>query len=160
MELNDSTIKKLRWLIVFAVVAVVAGFNYRSLFGFAVKLFGFLTPLLFGGVMAFIFHVPMQRIEKLLPLKKESRLLRPISLCLSIIFVVGIVVLVIFVVMPQVFDTLLSLQNSFPAFLTSIQKEAELLFAQFPEVADYINGIQIDWKSFLDRVVEFLTTGA
>lgn len=160
MELNDSTIKKLRWLIVFAVVAVVAGFNYRSLFGFAVKLFGFLTPLLFGGVMAFIFNVPMQRIEKLLPLKKESRLLRPISLCLSIIFVVGIVVLVIFVVMPQVFDTLLSLQNSFPAFLTSIQKEAELLFAQFPEVADYINGIQIDWKSFLDRVVEFLTTGA
>lgn len=160
MELNDSTIKKLRWLIVFAVVAVVAGFNYRSLFGFAIKLFGFLTPLLFGGVMAFIFNVPMQRIEKLLPLKKESKALRPISLCLSIIFVVGIVVLVIFVVMPQVFDTLVSLQNSIPAFLTGVKAEAELLFAQFPEMADYINSIQIDWKSFLDRVVEFLTTGA
>lgn len=160
MELNDSTIKKLRWLIVFAVVAVVAGFNYRSLFGFAIKLFGFLTPLLFGGVMAFIFNVPMQRFEKLLPLKKESKALRPISLCLSIIFVVGIVVLVIFVVMPQVFDTLVSLQNSIPAFLTGVKAEAELLFAQFPEMADYINSIQIDWKSFLDRVVEFLTTGA
>lgn len=160
MELNDSTIKKLRWLIVFAVVAVVAGFNYRSLFGFAIKLFGFLTPLLFGGVMAFIFNVPMQRIEKILPLKKESKALRPISLCLSIIFVVGIVVLVIFVVMPQVFDTLVSLQNSIPAFLTGVKAEAELLFAQFPEMADYINSIQIDWKSFLDRVVEFLTTGA
>ncbi|WP_394526701.1 AI-2E family transporter [Lacrimispora sp. JR3] len=160
MELNDNTIKKLRWLIVFAVVAVVAGFNYRSLFGFAVKLFGFLTPLFLGGVLAFILNVPMQRIEKLLPLKKESKALRPLSLCLSIVFVVGIVVLVIFVVMPQVIDTLLSLQNSIPAFLTRAKEEAELLFVQFPEIADYINGIQIDWKSFLNRVVEFLTTGA
>ena len=29
MELNDSNIKKLRWLIVFTVVVVVIGVNYR-----------------------------------------------------------------------------------------------------------------------------------
>lgn len=30
MELNRDTINKLRWLIVFAVVVVVTGVNYRS----------------------------------------------------------------------------------------------------------------------------------
>lgn len=160
MELSEATIKKIRWLIVFAVAAVVIGFNYRSVFGYLVKIFGFITPFLLGGVMAFIINVPMQRIETLLPLKRDSKLLRPLSLCISIIFVFGVVVLVTFVVMPQVIDTILSLQNSMPAFLTGVKTEAEKLFAQFPEVANYINSIEIDWKSFLNRVVEFLSNGA
>ena len=32
MELNDSNIKKLRWLIVFTVAVVVIGVNYRRVF--------------------------------------------------------------------------------------------------------------------------------
>lgn len=160
MELNDNTMKKICWLIVFAVVAVVAGWNYRSLFALGVKLIGFVSPFLLGGVMAFILNVPMRRIEKLLPVKEESKMRRPLSLCLTLVFVIGILLLVIFVVMPQLFETILSLQNSIPAFLINVKEEAEKLFAQNPEIADYINGIQIDWKSFLEGVVGFLSTGA
>ena len=160
MEFNDSTIKKIRGLIVFAVIVVVAGWNYRSLFALAMRLIGFVSPFLLGGVMAFILNVPMRRIEKMLPVKEESRLRRPFSLCLTLVFVVGVLLLVIFVVMPQLFETILSLQNSIPAFLASVKEEAERLFAQNPEIADYINSIQIDWKAFLEGVVGFLSTGA
>lgn len=160
MELNDSTIKKLRWLIVFAVVAVVAGWNYRSLFSLAMRLVGITSPFLLGGVLAFILNVPMRRIEKLLPMKENSRLGRPISLCLTLILVIGVLLLVIFVVMPQLVETVLSLQNSIPVFLTRVKEAAESLFAQNPEIADSISKIQIDWKSFVERVIEFLTTGA
>lgn len=160
MELNDSTMKKICWLIVFAVAAVVAGLNYRSLFALGVKLIGFVSPFLLGGVMAFILNVPMRRIEKLLPLKEESKMRRPLGLCLTLVLVVGILLIVIFVVMPQLFETILSLQNSIPAFLINVKEAAEKLFAQNPEIADYINGIQIDWKSFLEGIVGFLSTGA
>ncbi|WP_024295892.1 AI-2E family transporter [Lacrimispora indolis] len=160
MEFNDSTIKKIRGLIVFAVIVVVAGWNYRSLFALAMRLIGFVSPFLLGGVMAFILNVPMRRIEKMLPVKEESRLRRPFSLCLTLVFVVGVLLLVIFVVMPQLFETILSLQNSIPTFLASVKEEAERLFAQNPEIADYINSIQIDWKAFLEGVVGFLSTGA
>ncbi|WP_034597460.1 AI-2E family transporter [Lacrimispora aerotolerans] len=160
MELNDSTIKKLRWLIVFAVAAVVIGFNYRSVFSFAVRIFRFFTPFLLGGVMAFIINLPMRTIEGVIPLKRDSKLLRPLSLIISIVFVVGIVVLVTFVVMPQLIDTLVILQNSLPSFLTGIKTEAESLFVQFPQIADYINSIDIDWKTFIERVVSFLSNGA
>ena len=160
MELNDSTIKKLRWLIVFAVAAVVIGFNYRSVFSFAVRIFRFFTPFLLGGVMAFIINLPMRTIEGVIPLKRDSKLLRPLSLIISIVFVVGIVVLVTFVVMPQLIDTLVILQNSLPSFLTGIKTEAESLFVQFPQIADYINSIDIDWKTFIEQIVGFLSNGA
>lgn len=160
MELNNSTIKKIRWLIVFTVVAVVAGWNYQGLFALLMRLFGFISPFILGSVMAFILNIPMRKIEKFIPLKEESKFLRPVSLCLTLIFVIGILGLVTFVVMPQLFDTLFTLQNSIPAFLTGLKEEAELLFAQYPEISDYINGIDIDWKSFLESVVGFLSTGA
>jgi len=160
MELDDSTIKKIRGLIVFAVIVVVAGWNYRSLFAFAMKLVGFISPFLLGGVMAFILNVPMRRIEQLLPGKKESKIRRPLSLCLTLVFVMGLLLLVVFVVLPQLFETVMSLQNSIPAFLAGIKVEAERLFAQNPEIADYISNIEIDWKSFLENVVGYLSAGA
>ncbi len=160
MEFNENTIKKIRGLIVFAVIVVVAGWNYRSLFAFAMRLIGFVSPFLLGGVLAFVLNVPMRRIEKILPVKEGSRFRRPLSLCLTLVFVIGLLLLVTFVVMPQLFETILSLQNSIPAFLTGLKEEAERLFAQNPEITDYINSIQIDWKSFLEKVAGFLSSGA
>ena len=96
MELNDSNIKKLRWLIVFTVAVVVIGVNYRRVFAVFMMIFGFISPFLLGGVMAFILNVPMRRIEKLLPMKENNRLRRPIGLVLTLLFVVGLLLLVIY----------------------------------------------------------------
>lgn len=160
MELNDSTIKKLRWLIIFTVIAVVAGINYRSLFALFVRAVGILTPFLLGGVMAFVLNVPMRAIERILPVKKESQFRRPLSLVLTFVFVIGILLVVTFVVMPQLFDTVLSLQYSLPVFFNDVKQGAEKLFSQYPEITDYINNIQIDWKSYLEKIVQFLSVGA
>lgn len=160
MELNDNTIKKIRWLIVFTVAVVVAGWNYRGVLSLALRLLGFFTPFLLGGVMAFILNVPMRRIESLLPGKSDSRIRRPLSVLLSFVLVVGILLLVIFVVMPQLFQTLLSLQNSIPAFLAGVKREAENIFAQNPGIVDYINGIAINWKGLLEGIIGFLSVGA
>lgn len=160
MELNDNTMKKIRWLIVYTVAVVVAGWNYRSVFALGLKLFGFLSPFLLGGVMAFILNVPMRRIESLLPLKEGGKAKRPVSLVLTFLLVTGLLLLVVFVVMPQLFETVLSLQSSIPAFLSEVKAQAENLFAQNPEIVDYINSIAIDWKSFLEKFIGFLSSGA
>ncbi len=160
MELNDSTIKKIRGLIMFAVAAVVIGWNYSRVLALGVRLIGLITPFLVGGVMAFILNVPMRWIEKVLLLKEDSKLRRPLSLCLTLILVIGILLLVTLVVMPELIHTVLSLQYSIPAFLAGVKEEAEKMFALNPEIGNYINNIQVDWKSFLEKVVDFLTTGA
>ena len=160
MEINDSTIKKICWLIVFAMVIVVAGLNYRSLFSLLVRVVGIVSPFLLGGVLAFVLNVPMRRIENVLPLKEDNRFRRPLSLLLTFFFVIGILLLVVFVVIPQLFDTALSLQYSIPVFFGNVKREAEHLFSQYPEIAKSINSIQIDWKTYIENVINFLSVGA
>lgn len=48
MELNSDTIKKIRGLIVFTVVVVVAGINYRRLVDVAAGLMHIVWPLFWG----------------------------------------------------------------------------------------------------------------
>jgi len=48
MELNDSNIKKLRWLIVFTVAVVVIGVNYRRVFAVFMMIFGFISTVFTG----------------------------------------------------------------------------------------------------------------
>ncbi|WP_124067928.1 AI-2E family transporter [Clostridium sp. E02] len=160
MELNDRTIKKIYGLIAFAVLAAVIGFNYRILLVLILRLIGYTTPFLLGAVIAFVLNVPMRRIEKLLPVKEKNRFRRPLSLFLTFLFVIGILLVVIFVVLPELFATILSLQNSFPVFFTQMKDGAENLFYRYPEIANQIGQIQIDWKSVMEHILEFLSNGA
>ena len=113
MELNSDTIKKIRGLIVFTVVVVVAGFNYRRLVDVAAGLMHIAWPFILGAAIAFILNVPMRNIERHLTVFGESgRLRRPVSLVVTILLVTGGLFLVIFVVAPQLVKTFLNLQSS------------------------------------------------
>lgn len=161
MELNRDTIRKIQGLVLFTVVVVVAGVNYRRLLVLLGRLLHIGGPFIIGGVIAFILNVPMRRIEAHLPVsEKHRKIRRPISLCLSILLVAGILFLVFFVVAPELFRTLWSLQSSIPLFFAGIQRGAEQLFASYPEILDYISGISIDWEQILTNLVTFLRSGA
>ncbi|MCC8023991.1 MAG: AI-2E family transporter [Clostridium sp.] len=161
MELNHDTIKKLRGLILFTVAAVVAGINYRQLFGLAAALVHIGGPFILGGAIAFILNVPMRNIERHLPLEGRAGCLkRPVSLALTILLVIGILFLVTFVVTPQLFGTFEILQSSVPAFFTNLRKEAEQLFADNSVILEQVNHLQVDWQQILKDMVEFLKTGA
>ena len=56
---------------------------------------------------------------------------------LTIVFVSGILVLVVFVVTPQLFATLLSLQSTIPLFFARVFASAEQLFASYPELGGF-----------------------
>ena len=64
MELNQDTIKKLRGLILFTVIVVVAGINYTRLLDVAAALFNMAWPFILGAAIAFILNVPMRNIER------------------------------------------------------------------------------------------------
>lgn len=161
MELNQDTIKKIRGLILFTVVAVVAGINYRHLLDVAAALFHMAWPFILGAAVAFILNVPMRNIERhLFMFKRNSRLRRPISLALTILLVSGVLFLVIFVVAPELLNTFVTLQNSVPLFFAGIKDEAERLFASNPQILEYVNHVDVDWQQVFQDMVEFLKTGA
>lgn len=161
MELNHDTIKKLRGLILFTIVAVVAGVNYRQLFGLAMSLIHMAAPFILGGAIAFILNVPMRNIEKHLSFGGKARgLRRPASLVLTICLVTGLLFLVLFVVLPQLFGTLEILQSSVPAFFSGLLKKAQELFSDNTVILEQIDYLQVDWQQILKDMAEFLKTGA
>ena len=70
MELNRDTIKKLRWLVVFTVVVMVAGVNYRKLLGLLGSLFHIASPFVLGEMCIrdrLLYRQPGQRVRGLHP---------------------------------------------------------------------------------------------
>ena len=96
-----------------------------------------------GAAIAFILNVPMRGMERHIRPGRPGRWKRPLSLALSILLVAGILLLVIFVVVPELVRTLVSLQSSLPAFFERIQKQAEDLFTQYPDAAVYLQTIEL-----------------
>lgn len=160
MDLNRDNINKIRGLIVFAAVTVVAVINYQKILTVLGSGISMLSPFLLGSAIAFILNVPMRAIENHTPVKKTGKLKRPVSLVLSVVLVAGTLVLVIFVVGPELVGTLISLQKSIPQFFEELQAQAEELFARYPEVVEFISNVNVDWEQIGRQVMSFLSSGA
>ena len=162
MELNRDTINKIRGLILFTVITVIVGINYIKVLGLLAAAVNMAAPFILGAAIAFVLNVPMRRIESSLShvLKKGSRLLRPVSMALSILLVAGVLFLVMFVVAPQLVRTLLGLQSSIPVFFGEVRQWLEQLFAENPQILINMEHIQIDWQQLFNDSLKFLKNGA
>lgn len=162
MELNRDTINKIRGLILFTVITVIVGINYIKVLGLLAAAVNMAAPFILGAAIVFVLNVPMRRIESSLShvLKKGSRLLRPVSMALSILLVAGVLFLVMFVVAPQLVRTLLGLQSSIPVFFGEVRQWLEQLFAENPQILTNMEQIQIDWQQLFNDSLKFLKNGA
>ena len=162
MELNRETMKKIMLLVLYTIALLALALRFEVVFDFLGWILRLLFPFLCGAAIAFILNVPMRCIERAIPEKKNGKWKRPLSLVLAILLVILLLGVVFFLVVPQITDTLLSLKDIVPQFFTGVQAELEKKFAQYPEIVEYINGInvQIDWKDTVEKIVGFVTTGA
>lgn len=167
MELNKENIRKLRGLILFTILIFVALFNYKILLA-GLKLVGnVILPFVLGGAIAFVLNVPMNFIERKLfgkakknKKKWAKRLARPLSFILSLCFVIGIIGVVVFVVVPELGKTIMNLGKTLQEVIPKIQQWAIELFQDNPDLVAYISGLQFEWDAILGNVVNFLKNGA
>ena len=110
--------------------------------------------------MGFYFECSHAWIEAHLPMKKNSRFLRPVSLCLTILLILEILGIVTFVVLPELVWALMVIRSGIPEFFNQTQKQAEILFARYPEIAEYMRYMEVDWKQVIQDTIAFLTSGA
>lgn len=160
MELNRETIKKLMLLVLYTIAVLSIAFHLEQAFALLRWMLGLLFPFLFGAAIAFVLNVPMRFIERHMPLKDKNKLKRSFSLMLAIIFVAMILGIVIFLVLPQLADTLMGLKDSVPVFFSELKAEAEKMFSENPEIARSIESIEVDWKSIAEKMAAFITSGA
>ena len=111
MDFSNMSMKKLRELIVFTALLVVALWKLDVVLDVIRTIWNIVFPFALGGAIAFVINVPMSFLEKIILGKtKENnklakKLARPVSLFLTIILLVSVIGLVIFGVIPQLTQT-------------------------------------------------------
>lgn len=167
MELSRETIRKLRWLIVFTALVVVAFINYRLVFQALVFCWNIVFPFVLGGAMAFILNAPMQFFERNVFARRRYggkpwavRAARPCSLILALAAVIGVLLVVVFVVVPELAGTFVVLGKSIQDFIPQVQAWTEQIFQDNPGIVEWIGELDFDWDKMIQTGVGFLKNGA
>ena len=166
MELNHVTVKRIKELIVFAALVVVALWKYEVVFSVGKYVWNILFPFALGGAIAFVINVPMSFLEKKLFGEKETRsdrinkIARPLSLILTLLLVVAAIVVVMFVLIPQLGETFMSLGANIAAFLPKMRTWVSNFTNNNEEIMQMVNQIQYDPDKIISWAVGFVGSGA
>lgn len=166
-HLDKETMRKIKELIVFTIVILIALWNYTLIFGALKFLVNIIFPFLMGGAIAFVLNVPMSFLERNIfkqdKLKQKKRLQkasRPLSLVLTILIVLSTIALVMFVVIPELGTTFALLGKSIQQFMPKVVRQAEELFNNNKEVVALLGSLDMDWQEMLNGIAAFFKNGA
>lgn len=158
--LDKDTIHKIERLIAFTLFIMVGLWRFDVVLHAAGFLLHILSPFLLGGAIAFILSVPMARIQKRLfgraaAGSRAERAAAPVSLLVTILFVVGVVGLVFMVVLPELAGTIAALSKKIPELFAKVEEN----FAENPEIFRWFEELQLNWDEIFDQVVDFFYVG-
>lgn len=161
MDLNKQNVKKILGIITFTLVLLGLLLNLEAVKTQLMFLWGIIFPFALGGAIAFILNIPMTAIERQAKrMKFKEKLIRPVSMMLSILFVFAIVAVVLVVVIPQLGKTVDSISKGMASFLPKAQTWLEGMFADNQEIVSYIESLEFDWNGFLGQFKDFALSGA
>ncbi len=166
MDLSKISIKKIRELIVFTALLVVALWKFDVVLGVLKTIWNIIFPFVLGGAIAFLTNVPMSFLEKKIfkNAKKKNKIVRklkrPISLILTIVLVVGVIALVMFGVIPQLTRTMGTLVTSINDFIPQMQSWIGDFFHNNQEIMNLVDQIEFDPDQAIKWGISLLGNGA
>ncbi len=166
MDLSKMSIKKIRELIVFTALLVVALWKFDVVLGVLKTIWDIIFPFVLGGAIAFLTNVPMSFLEKKIfeNVKKKNKIVRklkrPISLILTIVLVVGVIALVMFGVIPQLTRTMGTLVTSINDFIPQMQSWIGEFFHDNQEIMNLVDQIEFDPDQAIKWGISLLGNGA
>lgn len=161
MDLNKKNMKNLMILIVFAVLVLVGVQRIENLAAGFVFLMRIVFPFILGGAMAFILNIPMHFLEgRVFAKAKKKKLVRPVSLVLSILFVVAILQIVLVVVIPEIAATFAGISKNIETFLPKLEQWLTEAFPDSEQLEMWIESLEFNWDKILQSAVNFLKNGA
>lgn len=127
---------------------------------------GILSPFLAGIVVAFIWSLPMKGLEKIYFPKSQSKWVkvtrRPVCLLLSLVIILAIISGVLYLVIPQIYNSFKVLGQAVPAFARNFQR-------WFVEITDgvvwaqdfrrQVGQAKVNWPDLIQYVMNFFGGG-
>ena len=166
MDLSNVSIKKIRELIVFTALLVVALWKFDVVLDVLKTIGQIIFPFILGGAIVFVINVPMSFLEKKIfeNVKKENKavrkLARPVSLLLTIVLVVGVIALVMIGVIPQLTKTMGSLMINITDFIPQIKIWIRDFFHDNREIMKLVDQVQFNPDQAIRWGISLLGNGA
>ena len=166
MDLSKLSMKKIRELIIFTVLLVVALWKFEVVIDVLKTIWGIIFPFVLGGAIAFVINVPMSFLEKKIfgkikeGNKAGEKLARPISILLTIILAVGVIILVMFGVIPQLTRTIASLMMSIATFIPQMQDWIREFSHNNQDIMKLVNQVQFNPDQAIKWGISILGSGA
>ena len=166
MDLSNLSIKKIRELIVFTALLVVALWKFDVVLDVLKTIGQIIFPFILGGAIVFVINVPMSFLEKKIfeNVKKENKavrkLARPVSLLLTIVLVVGVIALVMIGVIPQLTKTMGTLMINITDFIPQIKIWIRDFFHDNREIMKLVDQVQFNPDQAIRWGISLLGNGA
>lgn len=146
------------WIYIFGIALIVIGvIKLDTLISMVLVFLNACKVLIFGAMLAFVINLVMSKIEKNLSFIKKGK--RPISLILSLVLIFLFVYFLIVLVVPSFSEAVGVIVSVLPKYFEDAQKFLVELFENNPQLSDYINNLDINWKSLIQSGISFISTG-
>ena len=128
IPLNKKTMKFILTIVTFTLLLSWILNHTSSFTGILGNILSLLSPFLVGACISFIINTLLKPLEKLwekVPLKKRTKLFskakRPVCLTFSTLIVFGVVFLVLFMIIPQLVETVATFANTLPQYIKNLE---------------------------------------
>lgn len=106
-----------------------------------------IAPFVVGGVLAFIFNVPMRAFENMLKGIKGEKPRRILAIILTLLVVCVVIAGVVTMLVPQINDTIELLLKQLPGFFERLEENIMRFLEERPELMEWVSDV-VDLESF------------
>ncbi len=167
IPLNKKTMKFILTIVTFTLVLSWILNHTSSFTGIIGNILSLLSPFLIGACLAFIINTILKPLEKLwerVPLKKRTKLFskakRPVCLTFSTLIVFGVVFLVLFMIIPQLVETVATFANTLPQYIKNLEGLLDKLMKTLENYNIVIPSFDLNWNKVGDLLNNFLNNYA
>ncbi len=161
MELNKKNIRSIFLGVAGCIVLYWILHEPERIKSWFAAIYSVLSPFLVGAVIAFVLNVPMRAIERGLSGIQKPKARRALALVLTLLAVLLVVAGVIWLLVPQIIDTIKSLIDQLPDFFARLKAEALAFLDKNPKLMEWLTTktdfSSINWSSLIQQAITWLS---
>ena len=167
MKLARKNVRIILLIITFAVVLYTAAQNLAAIYGAVATVWNVFGVVITGLAMAFVLNVPLKLFENRVfygmsedrrPYVRKMR--RPVSLVCALVVTLGVIVILIAVIMPQLTATVAEVASQLPDYINSVVQWLRDFLSGFGITVDALEDFSVDWEQVFSDLTTYLKEGS
>lgn len=167
MKLDRKNVRIILLIITFAVVLYTVAQNLAAIYGAVATVWNVFGVVITGLAMAFVLNVPLKLFENRVfygmsedrrPYVRKMR--RPVSLVCALVVTLGVIVILIAVILPQLTATVAEVASQLPNYINSVVQWLKDFLAGFGITIDALEDFSVDWDKVFSDLTTYLKEGS